>query len=87
MVLMNAGMRARYTSSIVNQNQGGGTAKAGSPSSPTKPALFYIALSVSQTSNTLFGVPGGLRYTVNPKVRQSRPMGSTLTPNPYWHMN
>ena len=87
MVLMNAGMRARNASSIVNENQGGGSKKAGLPGSSNKPALFHIALSVHQTSNTLFGTPRGLRFTVNPKVNQSRPVGSTKIPVPYWKIN
>lgn len=87
MVLMNAGQRARYTSSYINQPQGGGPNKAGLPGTTNRPYGFWIALAVHQTSDTLFGVPGGLRYTVNPRVRQSRPMGSTVTPNPYWNMN
>lgn len=87
MVLMNAGERARYTSSYINQKQGGGPNKAGLPGSACKPYGFWIALSVHQTSDTLFGIPRGLRHTVNPNVRQSRPMGSTLTPNPYWNMH
>ena len=87
MVLMNASNRSRYTSSIVNQKQGGGPNKAGLPGSANRPYGFFIALSTHQTSDTLFGVPGGLRHTVNPHVRQSRPMGSTLRPNPYWRIN
>jgi hypothetical protein len=75
MVLMNAGKRARYTDSITNLPQGGGPNKAGLPSSVGKDHWFSIALAVSGTSNTLYGVPRGLRYTVNPNVRQSRPVG------------
>lgn len=87
MVLMNAGSRARHVASISNVKQGGGLKKAGLPGSPTKPALFHIAVSVRGTSNTLFGKSSGLRFTVNPNVRASRPIGSTLKPVPYWSLN
>jgi hypothetical protein len=75
MVLMNGSKKARYTDSITNLPQGGGSAKAGLPPSVGKDHWFPIALRVSGTSNTLYGIPRGLRYTVNPNVRQSRPVG------------
>lgn len=75
MVLMNAGKRARYTDSIINLPQGGGPNKAGLPPSVGKDHWFPIALKTHGTSNTLYGIPRGLRYTVNPHVRQSRPVG------------
>lgn len=87
MVLSNAIARVRYTSSYTNLPQGGGPNKAGLPGSACRPYSFWICKVVHQTSDTLYGIPGGLRYTVNPNVRQSRPMGSTLTPNPYWNMH
>jgi len=66
-------------SSITNLPTGGGPNKAGLPPSVGKDYNFPIALKTSGTSNTLYGIPRGLRYTVNPHVRQSRPVG--VSPN------
>jgi len=61
--------------SITNLPTGGGPNKAGLPPSVGKDYNFPIALRTSGTSNTLYGIPRGLRFTVNPHVKQSRPVG------------
>ena len=67
--LYNAGKRARYVSSITNQNQGGGMKKAGLV--PTETA------SVSQArAYRVRGLPlpmMRMSLTANPNVMQSRP--------------
>lgn len=74
--------------SITNQNQGGGSKKAGLPYQVGRNHWFCIALKTHPTRNTLydFGSPlvFGLRHTVNPNVNISRPAWSTLHPVPYW---
>ena len=76
--------------SITNQNQGGGSKKAGLPYQVGRNHWFGIALATHQTRATLYDftnngqVVFGLRHTVNPNVSISRPIGSTLHPVPYW---
>jgi hypothetical protein len=72
MVLMNASKKARYTSSITNQNQGGGPKKAGLVPTATMTEETFIAYNVN-------GLPRSnafMNITVNPNVRVSRPVGS-----------
>jgi len=71
-----------------NGNQGGGDKKAGLVPMKNAPVMRWTALNVAQTRNTLYTFNGifGLRHTRNPRVRFSRPIGSTLTPNTYWDM-
>ncbi len=66
--------RTSSIDSITNQNQGGGNAKAGLPPCVGKDHWYHIYLDNRGTSTTLFGLRG-LRRTVNPNVRQSRPIG------------
>ena len=70
--------------SITNQNQGGGPNKAGLPPSVGKDHWYSIYMDSRGTSRTLFGTPRGLRYTVNPCVKQSRPVGVRPGSNTYW---
>ena len=72
-----------------NGNQGGGDKKAGLVPMKNAPAMRWTALSVAQTRNTLYTFNGvfGLRHTRNPRVRFSRPIGSTLSHVPYWDMS
>ena len=80
--------RTSSVQSIINVNQGGGNKKAGLPYQVGRPYGFPIAMRVSQTRNTLFklGDVQGLRFTVNPNVSISRPIGSTLNNVPYWKL-
>ena len=66
MVLMNAGKRAKYTSSITNRNQGGGDKKAGLVPRVGKDYMFAVyapPTSLKQLSFTMF-----------PNTRSSRPI-------------
>ena len=71
MVLMNGAKRARYASSIVNQNQGGGNKKAG-----RVPNGLTEATNIAYNINGLPRSNAFMNITVNPNVRQSRPIGS-----------
>jgi hypothetical protein len=76
--------------SITNQNQGGGSKKAGLPFSVGRDSWFRSFQTTSGSRNTLadYGTPVvfGLRHTRNPNVNISRPIGSVMTPNSYWNM-
>lgn len=78
--------RTASIQSIVNQNQAGGSKKAGLPGTTTRDHNFHAAMKVHQTRNTLpnMGVVFGLKHTANPNVSQSRPTWSTYTPNTYY---
>ena len=71
-----------------NINQGGGEKKAGLPYQVGRDSWFMPAMNNAGSRNTLYTFNGvfGLRHTRNPNVRFSRPISSTLTPNPYWDM-
>lgn len=71
MVLMNGAKRARYTSSISNQNQGGGSKKAG-----RVPHGLTEATNIAYMVNALPKTNAAMAITANPNVRQSRPIGS-----------
>jgi hypothetical protein len=85
MGLSNAAKRARLYDSTINQNQGGGNKKAG----------FAYQVGRTSWSNIYFQSNnyavrccklGTLKFTANPNVRQSRPIGS-FVPVPYWDKN
>ena len=67
--------RTSSISSITNQNQGGGNKKAGFPYLVGRDSWTSIALK--QTKQYLDEDTQGLRFTLNPNVRQSRPVGMT----------
>lgn len=70
MVLMNASNRSRNVNSIANQNQGGGSKKAGL-------VPLATATRASQIAFHERGLPKSRRVmmiTMFPKVRQSRPI-------------
>jgi len=77
MGLSNAASRARNYDLTINQNQGGGSKKAGFPYLVGRTMWSSIYLR-----NNNVGLPA-LQITKNPFVRQSRPMGSTVNV-PYW---
>lgn len=83
MGLSNAASRARNYSQTVNQPQGGGDKKAGFPYQVGRTHWTPIFLGCSQYQIRCCELKN-LKLTANPNVRQSRPMGSNLTPNPYW---
>jgi hypothetical protein len=71
MVLMNGAKRARYASSISNQNQGGGPKKAG-----RVPIALTEATNIAYIVNNLPRTNALMAITANPNVRQSRPISS-----------
>lgn len=71
MVLMNGSVRARRAASISNQNQGGGSKKAG-----RVPNALTEATNVAYIVNGLPKTNALMAITANPNVRQSRPIGS-----------
>jgi hypothetical protein len=72
-----------------NINQGGGDKKAGLPYQVGRDSWFMPAMNNAGSRNTLYTFNGvfGLRHTRNPRVRFSRPIGSTLGNVPYWDMS
>jgi hypothetical protein len=79
MGLSNGASKARNYSSTVNQNQGGGNKKAG----------FAFQVGRSSWTSVAFASHGvntplkNLQMTMNPNVKQSRPVGTT-TGISYW---
>lgn len=80
MGLSNAASRARNYDLTINQNQGGGSKKAGFPYLVGRTMWTSIYI---RDNNAGLGLPA-LQITKNPNVRQSRPMGSTVNV-PYWN--
>jgi len=77
--------RTSAISSIVNRNQGGGPKKAGFPNMVGRESWTTVHLNESGTSQFLGhkdgSTKGSLRFTLNPKVRQSRSIGMSPSPN------
>jgi hypothetical protein len=78
--------RTASISSITNQNQGGGSKKAGFPylvgrDSATSIAFHRIPQFLGNSAGT---TAGSLRFTLNPNVRQSRPIGVPPTASRYF---
>lgn len=80
MVLMNAGARSRNMSSITNQNQGGGSKKAGFAYEVGR--SHWSSIFIEQRPLSFMRT---LPFTKR-KVSQSRPIGSTTQYNIYWHI-
>jgi hypothetical protein len=72
MVLMSGSKRARYESSIVNQNQGGGNKKAGLVPTADIPVAAFNGYRNRGLPKSLYL----MRITANPNVQQSRPISS-----------
>jgi hypothetical protein len=68
--------RTSSISSITNQNQGGGSKKAGFPYLVGRDSWTSIAIR-QQGGQFLDEATKGLQFTLNPNVRQSRPVGMT----------
>jgi len=77
--------RTSSISSIVNRNQGGGPKKAGFPYMIGRESWTSIHLNESGTAQFLGAKDGStvrsLRFTRNPNVKQSRPIGMSPSPN------
>ena len=67
--------RTASIASITNKNQGGGSKKAGFPYLVGRDSWTSIALN--GTKQFLSEENKGLQFTLNPNVRQSRPVGMT----------
>ena len=67
--------RTSSIASISNKNQGGGSKKAGLPYLVGRDSWTSIALH--GTKQFLSKDDKGLQFTMNPDVRQSRPVGMT----------
>ena len=72
MVLMNGSKKARYESSIVNQNQGGGNKKAGLVPTAILPAAKWIGYRNRGQPRSMAVMKLPLVSTVRP----SRPIGT-----------
>jgi hypothetical protein len=81
MGLSNGASRARNYSQTINRNQGGGDKKAGFPYQVGRTMWSTIYMGTDRITNCC-GLPA-LQITKNPRVRISRPMGSTVAV-PYW---
>ena len=81
MGLSNGAKRARMYSSTINQNQGGGSKKAGFPYIVGRDSWVSVYLGSNNVQKCM-SLPC-LKVTRNPWVRQNRPMGSPLNV-PYW---
>lgn len=70
MVLMNGSKKARYENSIVNQNQGGGSKKAG-----LVPVMkMTSAINIAYTNRGLPKSMGVMKLPLVSTVKQSRPV-------------
>jgi len=67
--------RTASISSITNQNQGGGSKKAGLPYLVGRDS--WTSVSFHKTKQFLPAGRDGLQFTMNPNVRQSRPVAMT----------
>jgi hypothetical protein len=76
MGLSNAAKRARNYSQIITQNQGGGDKKAGFPHTIGRDSWTSIYMG-SNTPNRSCCSLRQLQFTVNPRVKTSRPVGTT----------
>ena len=83
MGLSNAAKRARLYDVTINQNQGGGSKKAGFPYQVGRTHWTPIFLQTNNYSARCCSLRT-LQFTRNPNVRQSRPTGSTVEAT-YWH--
>jgi hypothetical protein len=70
MVLMNGSKKARYESSLTNQNQGGGNKKAGLVPTADVPAAVFNAYNTRGLPRTA----AFMKLTLFPNVQQSRPI-------------
>jgi len=86
MVLMNGTKRARSQSSIVNQNQGGGSKKAGLIPQVGRDAYASVVMGIKTgvVNKHCCGLPS-LQMNLFPNARLSRPTGGVNTNLKYWH--
>jgi hypothetical protein len=75
------------SNAYTDQNQGGGDTKAGFPHTVGRDhwVSIYMGAGNSATVNRNCCTLRQLQITANPNVCQSRPVGSTVQFNTYWH--
>ena len=83
MGLSNASKTARNYSSLITQNQGGGSKKAGLPSTVGHDYWRTIYAGIHYRNNGCCTL-GELKITANPNVCVSRPIGSNVQFNSYF---
>jgi hypothetical protein len=86
MVLLNSSKRARYASTIIVQNQGGGNKKAGLPYQVGRDSWVNIYMGTSsnvkkENRSCCSAKNMAMTYT---NASQSRPIGRTGNPS-YWN--
>ena len=81
MGLSNAASRARNYGQLINRPQGGGDKKAGFPYQVGRTMWTTIYMGTDSINNCCS--LSAFKLTKNPRVRQSRPMGSPVT-GAYW---
>ena len=85
MVLSNATKRARYISSITNQNQGGGSKKAGFPYQVGRSMWTDVAFQSSSLVNGKCCKLSNMQRVIFPLARISRPIGRDNAGG-YWNI-
>ena len=83
---MNASTRARYSSSIVNQNQGGGSKKAGFPYQVGRSTWSSVTFKTTSPTDGKCCKLAKMQMNLFPLAKASRPIGSTAMPNTYFHI-
>ena len=80
--------RGSYTSSIINQNQGGGAKKAGFPYQVGRDSWTSLAFGSVNAKTKVLRCCNLRKYntTVMPMANFSRPIGSTTQSNTYYHI-
>lgn len=79
--LSNSATKSRHSGSITNQNQGGGSKKAGLPNQIGRDWHFKYFLKEHESANTLSSLKRTLVF-----ANSSRPIGSWTGSNTYWHI-
>jgi len=73
---------------FTNQNQGGGSSKAGFPYQVGRNSWVSVKLGVDPSSRTSTGCASlkCLQFTVNPRVSESRNIATSVAGNRYFHI-
>lgn len=79
--------RGAYRSSMINQSQGGGNKKAGFPYQVGRDSWASIAINGGHPGQPVFRCCklAKIMTTANPDVCISRPIGSTVASNTFFH--
>uniref|UniRef100_A0A6C0JL01 Uncharacterized protein n=1 Tax=viral metagenome TaxID=1070528 RepID=A0A6C0JL01_9ZZZZ len=74
------------SNAITTQNQGGGNTKAGFPYQVGRSSWSSVRLGFDPTSKSGCATLRCMQFTVNPRVSESRSIGSTAATNRYFHI-